>query len=1562
MHIVIDFQGAQTGSRLRGIGRYSTALVAAFAQLASHKHRITLLLNAAFGDTVDQIRREFGAVLAAPNITLWYPLAPSSARDDANSWRRAASEPLFEAAVAALNPDVLLVTSLFEGFDDNAISSVGFRRSNIPTAVILYDLIPLLNPDHYLAHPAVTAWYYDRVSNLRRADLLLGISNASCAEAVAALGISSGKVVNISSAVGPRFCPQALDGAMAGALRRRLGVSRPFVMYAGAIEKRKNVDGLIEGFARLPHGVREKHQLVLVYSTSDPTIEGGLRERAERGGLSEGDLVLLGQVSDEDLVALYRICTLFVLPSLHEGFGLPALEAMACGAPTIGSNTSSLPEVIGWDEALFDPESPTAISVAMERALVDTGFRDELRLRGLEQSKTFSWNTTARRTLEALESLVAQRPAGALSARIIEGRPRLAYVCLFGVEQRTAGRYAENILPYLATYYDIDLIVPEGTIIQDPWLRSAGRLRRVAWFESHARGYQRVVYHVSGCLELTQITELMERIPGVIVLEDFHLGSAMKRAESEGSPGVFVQSLLHSHGWSAVAAYFGDGTGSCGPDFYPCNLRFLQRALGVLVPWASYRILAGTWYGSKMAAEWSHVPQPCAPAIPLDRGRARSALRFRDDDLLVCAFGPMGSTCLNHRLIDAWNLSRLAGDPRCHLWFVGEEASGSYRDVIRMALSASRGNIHIASPLTQPYYDDWMAATDLCVQLNTAPRSADMGIVLDCMSHGLPVILNGDEALYDVGDCAASTLSKDWRVEELRSALEALSVDYSRRRALGGQAGKLVAERHHAPSCAAEFYRAVEESYRRAERGPLGFANAISTIGAPLDPADLFALGERMLRLWPLKSAGDRQLLVDISQLHQTDAKSGIQRVVRKVLEEVLKNPPDGYRIEAVYMASDGNYRYARRFVARQLAMGELPVDDSPVSVRNGDIFWGLDLHHNGISRSGPIFRTWRLQGLRIVFTVYDLIPIDLPETCDEGVPLYHTQWLETITASSNSLLCISQTVARRVAEWLSTNRYQGARTLNIGWAPLGADIVNNEREGAAVVLSEKQSQELQSISRYPSFLIVGTLEPRKAQAQALAAFEWLWSEGQQISLVIVGKKGWQSDELAARLSGHAERDRHLFWLQDIEDVVLDSLYSQCTCLLAASLDEGYGLPLIEAARHRLPILARDIGVFRELAGESATYFNGEAPYHIAEAVKAWLSAEMAQAVPNSGAIAWRGWREATEEMLAIIINDGWQIRWEAPKDQRDHKRLVASYIGSSPALKTQSGYRRGKQILSGGGEGFLLYGPYINMPAGDYVAEIFVTLGFGGLGDIVIDICAETGRSIFARKRVASADCLDQDVIIRVAFSLGEAIDGVEVRIQADDRADIAIDKLEIRRARHEPKKTEKRDPTEISVHSVSGIQERYWATHSLISSEVGYAAGRHLYTTGKAGVLLRSPELALPAGRYQLIIAGELGTASSASIEVASPKTAQPYAGCELLCMDKTSGTYIAEADLVLSQYTPDVTLSLLVRAESKVRVDGIMVREVYDRDERTRGRGEPATLEGSDDSRQPRASETR
>lgn len=277
-----------------------------------------------------------------------------------------------------------------------------------------------------------------------------------------------------------------------------------------------------------------------------------------------------------------------------------------------------------------------------------------------------------------------------------------------------------------------------------------------------------------------------------------------------------------------------------------------------------------------------------------------------------------------------------------------------------------------------------------------------------------------------------------------------------------------------------------------------------------------------------------------------------------------------------------------------------------------------------------------RLQqiGIGVYFVVYDVIPLLYPEWCAQGMPQAFATWMEAISSHSNGLICISSSVAEEVRHWLKGHRPARENELEIGFFHLGADIENSMPSKG---LPEESSFLLNVLAECPSFLMVGTIEPRKGHAQVLEAFELLWSEGFNVNLVIVGKAGWNVGPFSERLYDHPERAKRLHWLEGISDEFLEKIYQASSALIAASEAEGFGLPLIEAAQHKLPIIARDIPVFREVAGEYAHYFSGKDASDLTREIDKWLALYEKGHHPKADGMPWLTWKQSTENLLKLL-------------------------------------------------------------------------------------------------------------------------------------------------------------------------------------------------------------------------------------------------------------------------------------------------------------------------------------
>lgn len=385
-----------------------------------------------------------------------------------------------------------------------------------------------------------------------------------------------------------------------------------------------------------------------------------------------------------------------------------------------------------------------------------------------------------------------------------------------------------------------------------------------------------------------------------------------------------------------------------------------------------------------------------------------------------------------------------------------------------------------------------------------------------------------------------------------------------------------------------------------------------------------------------------RQLLVDVSGIVHHDARTGIQRVVRSILECLLDDPPEGFTVEAIYTHPEkAGYFYAHRAIDAAGHAKLVPLHE-PMEAKKGDVFLGLDFHRETATALSEYYQYLRACGTRVFFVVYDLLPVLYPHYFMPQDAESHMKWLKTL-AQADGLIGISQNVANDIRNWMEKNGPRRSKPLQIGWFHLGADIENSR---PSTGLPQDARSVLAKLSQRPGFLMVGTVEPRKGYAQVLSGFELLWSQGLDANLIIVGKLGWQMDSLAEKMRAHPERGKRFFWLENASDEYLEKIYASASCLIAASAAEGFGLPLIEAAQRELPLIVRDIHVFREVAGDHAFYFSGVEGEAIAEAVGEWLALQSSNMHPSSANLPWKSWSESKDQLLEVILDGNWHSEW----------------------------------------------------------------------------------------------------------------------------------------------------------------------------------------------------------------------------------------------------------------------------------------------------------------------------
>lgn len=271
----------------------------------------------------------------------------------------------------------------------------------MPTVLTIYDLIAMLYPQTVSARARLLFRLTTRLA-VWSASAIITISEATRHDLRQHFGADPARLTTIPLAADPRFRPQ--PAAAIEMVRRKYSLPDHYLFYLGINKPHKNLERLIEAYTQLAHTPSAEPLAPLVIAGAWDDRYAGIREHLKTLQI-ENAIRFLGPIDDADLPALYSGCTLFVFPSIYEGFGLPVLEAMACGAPVACSSASSLPEITGEAALLFDPFSVDAIANALRQAMADEAMRHRLAGRSLQQAAQFTWQRTAQATLHLYRRL-----------------------------------------------------------------------------------------------------------------------------------------------------------------------------------------------------------------------------------------------------------------------------------------------------------------------------------------------------------------------------------------------------------------------------------------------------------------------------------------------------------------------------------------------------------------------------------------------------------------------------------------------------------------------------------------------------------------------------------------------------------------------------------------------------------------------------------------------------------------------------------------------------------------------------------------------------------------------------------------------------------------------------------------------------------------------------------------------------------------------------------------------------------------------------------------------------
>jgi glycosyltransferase involved in cell wall biosynthesis len=743
--------------------------------------------------------------------------------------------------LARVNPDaldVLVVLSPFERWEN--YQPPGRHADGPRLAAVVHDMIPFLFAEEDVYDPMLMR-HYRVLEDLKRYDALLANSDASRNDCQRLLGLPVGQVTTIGAGSDERFFmpdPSGMSAERARSILEGLKITRPFVLNVGGFVARKNLWTLLDAFARLPEPLRRQYQLVMTFDVL-PADRDQLFRHALAAGLND-TLVVTGEVSDATLRVLYQRCAAFVFPSLYEGFGLPILEAMHCGAAVVAGNNSSQIEVVGDAGLLANVSDAGDLAAKVAQVLQDEALAQRLRARAVVQARRFRWSEAANRAVAVLESLPARRPASAVARRRPQkpARPRIALFSPFPPRRSGVSDYAAALVEALKPTYAIDLYHESG-YVPEPALREAGdgigccdaRLfpRRAA-----ARDYHAVVYQMGNSRYHRFLYETMLRFPGIVTLHDFrlaefhldhgirqgrareHLRAELLRAYPDQAGAIAEVLAGASWDWETIS-------GECARRGWSLNRSILASAARVVVhsPWCLEQVRTTAPEDAGRVAVIPHGIWTRETSAA-DRAAIRARFGLPRDALLIGSFGFVNPGKMSREALDAfWSVAR--SDLSALFVFVGEEADGGIARRHAEGLGLS-DRVRFLGRRAMSEFTELIAASDLGINLRRPPTNGETsGALLHLLAAGVATIVTDVGTFSDYPD---STVRKvRWETEGaagLERALTALAGDAPARAALGRAAQAYTRAHHEWPRVAERYIDVIERCH--ADRSLISLA------------------------------------------------------------------------------------------------------------------------------------------------------------------------------------------------------------------------------------------------------------------------------------------------------------------------------------------------------------------------------------------------------------------------------------------------------------------------------------------------------------------------------------------------------------------------------------------------------------------------------------------------------------------------------------------------------------------------------------------------------------------
>lgn len=705
------------------------------------------------------------------------------------------------------NIDIFYITSPFE------TAFTLYKKEwfeGVKTITTVYDIIPYIMKEKYLSDKNNFNCYMKCVENLRWSDELFVISESVKTDLVKYLNFSPDNIKVIWGAVDERYRVVDISDSEKALLLDKFGITKPFVMCTGGEDGRKNLDGLIRAYSLMPENIRRSYQLVVVCKLSENGMKN-LKSVAESSHVAN-DVIFTNFVSDEELLKFYNLASLMAFPSKYEGFGLPIVEAWACGTPVLTADNSSLKEIGGDAVILVNADSDKSIADGMSHMLSDEKILSEYTEKGVKRLELYRWDNVSKNIISLINNIQTKKTSLSKPERL-----KIAFFTPLPPIQSGISDYSEDIINELCLYCDIDVFIEE-TYNATPVFPPNVVIYSHKAYPSRRSRYADTVFQVGNSEYHFYMYQYIKQFHGTVVLHDYNLHGAFHCLALGKGKGNYLlyRNMIDTDLPADIADNYIQSlkNGSALPDLY-------NMELNSYITDSADRIIVHSNYAKKkllmknIERNVTVIPLYAKILMPADSRILKQKNGFSADTVIISAFGGIHETKRIIPLLKSF--SRLEKENKnVHLMLVGKPSEDIKQELEQTINSENLNNsVTVTGYINLDKFNEYIDMTDICVNLRYPYNGETSGSLMRILAKGKCVVVNDIGSFSEIPDNACVKLPSVENMGESRESetiyniLKQLTENEKERSETGLNARKFAQEELDIKSVTEKYYNVI---------------------------------------------------------------------------------------------------------------------------------------------------------------------------------------------------------------------------------------------------------------------------------------------------------------------------------------------------------------------------------------------------------------------------------------------------------------------------------------------------------------------------------------------------------------------------------------------------------------------------------------------------------------------------------------------------------------------------------------------------------------------------------